>query len=47
MNVANEWFHLAAVLILGFLVHRMEKRLDVLETVQLDVAKIKGRLGIE
>jgi hypothetical protein len=47
VNASNEWFHLAAVLILGLLVHRLEKRFDALRNIELDVAKIKGHLGIK
>ena len=46
MNVTNEWFHLVAVVVLGMLIHRLEKRLDTLQALQLDMARVKALLRI-
>jgi hypothetical protein len=44
--VGNEWLHLIAVAALGLLIHRVERRLDLLEALAMDVARIKTKLGM-
>lgn len=46
MNVPNEWFHLFVAIVLGFLVHRLEKRLDRLEAIERDMVAVKTVLHL-